>query len=311
MRIVVFGTGGIGGYYGGRLAQAGEDVTFVARGNHLQAMRDHGLRVESVKGDFTIEPAQAVSDVSGLGPVDAVLVGVKTWQLADTAEAIRPILGPDTAVVPFQNGVEATMELSSMLGPEHVLVGIARIFAFIGGPGVIRHIGGPASIAFGERDNRLTDRVAALRAAFERAHGVALESPEDINIALWEKFLFVVACGSVGAISRMPFGVFRAVPSTRRMLKDAMGEIQALARAHGVFLGDDVIERNMAFVDAQLPVGTTSLQRDLGEGRRSELDAWTGAVVRLGRERGVPTPIHSFIYDALLPTELRARDEIS
>ncbi len=310
MRIVVFGTGGIGGYYGGRLAQAGEDVTFVARGEHLRAIQASGLRVESVKGDFAIQPAKAVRDVSDLGPVDAVLVGVKTWQLAETAEAIRPVLGPETAVVPFQNGVEATMELASMLGPEHVLVGIARIFSFIGEPGLIRHIGGPASIAFGERDNRPSDRVAALRTAFERAKGLALETPEDINHALWEKFLFVVACGSVGAISRMPFGVFRSVSSTRQMLLGAMGEIRDLARAHGVFLPHDVIERNMEFVDAQLPVGTTSLQRDLAEGRRSELDAWTGAVVRLGRERGVPTPIHSFIYDALLPTELKARDEI-
>ncbi len=306
MRIVILGTGGIGGYFGGRLAQAGEDVTFVARGEHLRAIREHGLRVESVKGDFTIRPANATDDPLSLGEADVIIVAVKTWQLAEAAEAIRRLIGPGTAVLPFQNGVEATKELAARLGADHVLTGTAKIFSFIGGPGLIRHIGGRASIAFAESDNRPSERVTKLRAAFEHA-GVTIDSVTDIQVELWEKFVFVVASGSIGAISRTPFGVFRSAPSTRRMLERAMTEIRDVGRAHGVALADDVVARSMAFVDAQVPEGTTSLQRDIAAGRPSELDAWTGAVVRLGRERGVETPVHAFIYDALLPGEQVAR----
>jgi 2-dehydropantoate 2-reductase len=306
MRFAVYGTGGIGGYFGGRLAQAGEEVAFVARGAHLDAMRADGLVVESVRGDFTVRPVTATDDPADIGPVDVVVVAVKTWQLPDVAAAMAPLLRPDTIVLPFQNGVEASDLLAEVVGRERVLLGAARIFAFIDGPGRIRHLGGPASLAFGEMDGGTSARVERLRDVMERA-GIAVERPADMRVALWEKLLFVVSLGGVGAVARVPVGVLRSVPETRAMLREAMGEIAAVARASGVALSDDTVERALAAVDAQPASATTSLQRDLATGRRSELDAWNGAVVRLGAAVGVPTPLHRFMYGALLPTELEAR----
>jgi len=231
---------------------------------------------------------------------------VKTWQLSDVAEAMAPLLGPDTIVLPFQNGVEASDLLAATVGRERVLLGAARIFAFIDGPGRIRHLGGPASLAFGEMDGGTSARVERLRDVMERA-GIAVERPADMRVALWEKLLFVVSLGGVGAVARVPVGVLRSVPETRALLREAMDEIAAVARASGVMLSDDAVERALAAVDAQPASATTSLQRDLAAGRRSELDAWNGAVVRLGAAAGVPTPLHRFMYGALLPTELDAR----
>ncbi len=300
------GAGGVGGYFGARLVQAGEEVAFVARGAQLEALRTSGLRIESPRGNAVLGRQRASGEARELGPVDAVLLCVKTWQVAEAAHAIRPLLGPDTCVVPFQNGVEAADALIAALGRAPVLGGVAKIVAYMDGPGVIRELGGPTAAAFAELDNRASARVERLRDAFRRA-GLEVETPADIHAAIWAKFLFVASGGGVGAVARMPIGVVRRVPATRRLLEGGMAEIAALARARGVRLPDDIVGRTMAFVDTLPAEGTASLQRDIAEGRRSELDAWSGAVVRLGREAGVPTPVHAFIYDSLLPSELRAR----
>ncbi|MGH7629327.1 MAG: ketopantoate reductase family protein, partial [Gemmatimonadales bacterium] len=218
----------------------------------------------------------------------------------------RPLIARDTCLVPFQNGVEAAGELIATLGPAPVLGGVAKIVAFVAAPGVIHDVGGPTAAAFAELDNRPSTRVERLRAAFRRA-GLEVETPPDIQAAIWAKFLFVASAGGVGAVARMPIGVLRRVPETRRLLQGAMAEIAALARARSVRLPDDIVTRTMAFADTLPADGTASLQRDIAEGRRSELESWSGAVVRLGREGGVPTPIHAFIYDSLLPLELHAR----
>lgn len=309
MRIVVFGTGGVGGYFGGRLAEAGEDVTFIARGEHLQAIHKHGLRVGSVKGDFVIQPAQATDDPAQVGEVDVVLVSVKAWQIPEVAQAMRPLIGPETFVVPLQNGVEAPEQLAAVLGPEHVLGGLAKIFSFIVEPGCIHHIGGSASVTFGELDNRRSERAELLCAAFVRA-GVSAEMPPDIHVALWEKFLLVVPFGGLGAVARAPIGTLRSLPETRRMLEQGMREILNVAQKRNIPLAEDVVAKSMTFIDAQLPSGTASLQRDIINGKPSELEAWTGAVVRLGQEVGVATPLHAFFYHSLLPLELRARGEL-
>ncbi|AHG92332.1 2-dehydropantoate 2-reductase (plasmid) [Gemmatirosa kalamazoonensis] len=309
MRFAVVGVGGIGGYFGGRLALAGEDVAFVARGAHLAALRERGLAVESVRGDFALPSVMATDDPVAVGPVDVVLVGVKTWQLGDVAATMGPMLGPETVVIPFQNGVEAADVLGATVGRQRVLLGTARIFSFIDGPGRIRHLGGPASLAFGETDGGSSPRVERIRAAMERA-GITVERPADMRVELWEKFLFVVSLGGVGAVARVPVGVLRAVPETRALLRRAMTEIGEVARASGVTLPGDAIDRAMTFVDAQPAGATTSLQRDLADGRPSELEAWNGAVVRLGARAGVATPLHEFLYHALLPTELRSRGEL-
>ncbi len=308
MRIAVFGTGGAGGYFGGRLAQAGEDVVFIARGEHLQALRTHGLRVDSAKGDFVLQSVQATDAPTQVGVVDVVLLGVKTWQLSEAAQAMRPLIGPDTVGVPLQNGVEAPAQVATVLGAKHVLGGLAKIISFKVGPGHILHPGLEPHVIFGELDNRPSERAEGLRQAFERAR-VLVEIPPDIQAALWDKFLFVVSWGGVGAVTRAPIGVLRSVPETRQMLERAMHEIFAVARTCKIALPEDAVHKTMAFVDGMPPGGTTSLQRDIVDGKPSELASWNGAVVRLGQEVGVATPLHAFIYHSLLPLESRARGE--
>jgi 2-dehydropantoate 2-reductase len=309
MRIAIFGAGGVGGYFGAQLARAGEEVIFIARGEHLQAIRTYGLRVETHKGEIVIQPAQASDDPIQVGVVDAVILGVKAWQVTEAARAMRPMIGPETFVVPLQNGVEAPSQLAAVLGAKNVLGGLCGTMSWIVGPGHIRSIGEAHFIKFGELDKRPSERAEQLRQAFERA-GVKVEVPSDIHVALWEKFLFVVAFGGVGAVTRAPIGVIRTLPETRRLLEQCMREIFAVAHARQIALSDGIVEKSMTFLDSLAPSGTTSLQRDIVDGKPSELDAWNGAVLRLGREVGVTTLLHEFIYHSLLPLELRARGQL-
>ena len=308
MRIAVFGTGGVGGYFGGRLAQSGQDVTFIARGAHLKAIQSNGLKVTSVKGDFAINPAQATDNPRDIGVVDAVLVAVKAWQVPEVAEAIRPLVGPDTCVLPLENGVEAPTQLASILGAEHVLGGLCRVISYIGEPGRIHHDGGDDFVALGELDNRPSSRVEALQHAFA-SEGLTVETPKDIHAAMWAKFLFISAFSGVGAVTRSPAGVTRTLPETRSMLEAAMTETYNVATARGITLPQDAVAVGMAAMDRQPEVGEASMQRDIMDGRPSELESQTGAVVRLGVEAGVPTPTHEFIYRCLLPQETRARQQ--
>jgi len=307
MRIAVFGTGGVGGYFGGRLAQAGEDVVFIARGRHLEAMRRDGLRVESVDGDFAVHPVEATEDPREAGPADAVLLGVKAWQVKEAGRALPPLLGAGGFVVPLQNGVEAADELAAEVGPERVVGGLCKIVSFVVGPGRIRHAGVAPRIEFAERDGRRSDRVERLRAAFEKAAGLSVATPSDIAAALWEKFLFIAPLSGVGAVTRMPAGPVRSVPESREMLETAMREVFDLARARGIGLRKDAVARTMSYVDGLPADSTASMQRDILEGRPSELDYQTGAIVRLARECRVPVPVNEFIYRSLLPGERRAR----
>jgi 2-dehydropantoate 2-reductase len=268
-----------------------------------------GLQVDSIKSDFVVKPVHVTDNPAEVGKVDVVLVGVKAWQVLEAAQAMRPLVGPETFVVPLQNGVEASSELAAVLGAQHVLGGLAKIISFIVGPRHIRHTGTEPYVAFGELDNRPSQRGERLRQAFVRA-GVTVGIPPDIQVALWDKFLFVVSWGGVGAVTRTPIGVLRSVPETRQILEQAMHEIFAVARAHEIALPEDVIGKTMTFVDSLPPGGTTSLQRDIMEGKPSELAAWNGAVVRLGHEVGIATPLHTFIYNSLLPLELRARGQL-
>lgn len=311
MRIAIWGTGGVGGYFGGRLAQAGEDVFFVARGAHLQAIRANGLSVESVAGDFTVRRAQATDNASEVGPVDVVIVGVKAWQVPQAAEQMKPVVTSDTVVLPLQNGVEAPRQLADVLGREHVLGGLCRIMSFISAPGTIRHVGIEPYVALGELDNRRSERVARLKETLDRAQGITAEVPEDINLAMWRKFLLIAAWSGVGAATRAPIDVMRNQPETRALLIQAMEEIVAVAQAHGVALSQTDIEKTMAFMDGLAAGGTASMQRDIVEGRPSELASQNGAVARLGEEKGVATPLHRFLYYSLLPQERRARGELS
>lgn len=310
MRIAVFGTGAVGGYLGGRLAEAGEDVVFIARGENLEALGAHGLRVDSIKGDFVVHPISATDDPTQAGVVDVILLGVKAWQVPEAAQAMRPMVGPKTFVVPLQNGVEAPSQLADVLGQEHVLGSSCGFIAFIVEPGHIRHAGADPFIRFGELDNRPSERVERLRQAFDRTSGLTVEVPSDIKVALWQKFMFVTAWSGMGAVTRAPIGVFRSQPGTRQMLAQTISEIYNLARARNIALSKDIVSKTMKFLDSMPPDGTASMQRDIINGKPSELDAQNGAVVRMGQEAGVGTPINAFIYNSLLPMEMRARGQL-
>lgn len=307
MRIAIFGTGGVGGYFGGRLAQAGEDVTFIARGEHLRAIKSRGLRVDSHTGDFTIFPAKATDDVREVGEVDLVIVGVKAWQVPEAAREMKPLVGPRTTVVPMQNGVDAASQLGSELGGESVIGGLCRIVSFVVGPGHIRHAGYKPSIIIGELDNRRSDRVVAIEQIFKRA-GVEITIAADIQVALWTKFLFIASFSGIGAVANAPAGVIRSDPKWRSQMIKAMEEIYALAHARGIKLPSDAIDTVLTGVDSLPDDATSSMQRDIAAGKPSELESQTGAVVRLARETGVAAPTHEFIYDTLKPAGDKTRD---
>ncbi len=291
MRFAIIGTGGVGGYFGGRLAQAGEDVIFLARGEHLRAIRERGLRVDSIEGDFIIHPAQATDDPNSVGAVDAALVAVKAWQLPEAIQQMRALMGEGAFAVWLGNGIEGTDQLVEAFGRERVVGGLCRVSSFIGGAGVIRHVGVQPSIVFGELDQAQSPRVEALREAFAHCAGVRVEVPPDIHVALWEKFIFIAAVSGVGAVTRQPMGVYRTVAESRSMLIAALEETSALARARGVAIPADLAERILANnIDKASPTVVASMHKDIVEGHPSELEAQTGYVIRLGRALGIPTP---------------------
>ena len=218
MRIAVFGTGGVGGYFGGRLAEAGNDVIFIARGAHLEAIRRHGLRVESIAGNFQVAPAAVSDDPAAVGTVDLVLVGVKAPQVPEAARAMKPLIGPDTAVLPLQNGVEAAGQLGRVLGPAPVIGGLCKLIAMIAGPGRICHLGMAPQIVFGEMDNTVSDRVMRIKALFDGCRGLEARIAEDIHAAIWGKFIFIAAFSGVGAVTRVAAGIMRTIPETRHLI---------------------------------------------------------------------------------------------
>jgi len=305
-RIVVFGAGAVGGYFGGRLAQAGQHVTFIARGAHLDAIRRNGLQVSSPTGDFVATPATATDDTSSVGVADVVLVGVKAGAVSGLAATLRPLIGAHTVVVPLQNGVEAASDLMAAVGSERIIGGLCRIVASVTAPGRIAHAGIEPTVVLGELDGSHSPRVG-LVAALLRSADVAVEISDDIQAALWEKFLLVAPWGGLGGVTRVTLDVLCSTPETRRLLEAAMTEVATLAAAHGVTLAADVVSRTLEFLDAVPSGSTASMQRDLMERRPSELDAQIGTVVRLGRKWGVDTPVNTFLYDCLAPGERLAR----
>ena len=300
MKIAVMGAGAIGGYFGGRLAKAGFDVSFIARGAHLDVIRKNGLKVLSPLGDFTIHPATVTDDPAEVGPVDVILFMVKNYDTLRAAEQIRPLVGPDTAIIPFQNGVEARAMLSNVLGARHVLGGVAFIPASIQEPGVIKHNAELAKLVFGEFDKQITTRVVAFLDALEKA-GVTGEIPADISMVLWSKLMFLTSMSAINCITRQPVGLVQSDGETIALYMDAMREVAAVAAAHGVSLGEEAIANNMALAKSFPPNNKTSMFQDLEAGQRLEIVYLSGAVVRLGREKGIETPIHRTAWVAIKP----------
>jgi 2-dehydropantoate 2-reductase len=311
MRIAVYGSGGVGAYFGGRLAQIGQDVTFIARNENLAVLRSQGLKVGSIAGDFIIDRVEATNNPSEVGVVDYVLCCVKSWQVTAAARAMMPMVGPDTLVIPLQNGVEAPAQLASILDPANVLGGLCAIIAFLASPGHVKHSGANPLIRFGHLDNHPDPRVNALSEIFNHCSGVKSSIPDDIVVAMWQKFMLITPWSGLGAVSRAPIGVLLEQPETRDLLTRGIEEVYQVGRALGVNLPADSVDRTVATLGDIPPNSTTSMQRDLVRGRPSELDAQNGAVVRLAYEAGIDTPINRFFLYSLRSLELRARGALT
>jgi 2-dehydropantoate 2-reductase len=298
MRIAVIGTGGIGAPYGASLANAGAEVSFVARGAHLAAMQANGLRVEGDRGETLVRPAQATDDIASIGPVDYVLCCVKLWDVESAGEQIRPIVGPQTAVIPLQNGVDAAQRLIAILGREAVMGGTAYVTGSIGAPGVVRQTGTYQQMTFGELDRRPSTRGERLKALCAAAGFEGILSP-DIMVPVWQKFILLVPLSGLNALTRRPLGEYRADPDLAALLEAALRETIAVGRAEGVNLPPDSFERTMAQIRSMPPYHMVSMGNDLLRGNRLELPWFAGKVVELGRRHAIPTPVNGFIYAAL------------
>jgi 2-dehydropantoate 2-reductase len=299
MRIVVMGSGGTGGFFGAKLARAGEDVTFVARGEHLRAIQARGLSVTSaIEGSWTVK-APAVERLDGQPPAELVLFCVKSFDTESAAHALLPVIGPDTGVLSIQNGVDNEEKLERIVGTGHVLGGMAQVFATIAGPGAIQHflLG---RIQFGEMDGRESPRARAFLAACERA-GIPCELSRDVARTLWQKYVYLVAQSGMSSVTRCPAGVIRTVPETRRLFRLLLEEMAALAQAAGVDLGPDIVDVNMRMLDSLGANAFSSLHHDLIQGKRLELEALQGHAVKLAVRYSVPTPNLFAVYAALKP----------
>ncbi|WP_340067159.1 2-dehydropantoate 2-reductase [Ascidiimonas aurantiaca] len=306
MRIVVYGIGGVGGYFGGKLAKSGVHITFIARGEHLHAITTSGLQVRSIYGDFIAYPDKVTANIAEVQSPDLILLAVKTWQLEEVARSIQPHLEDHTLVMPLQNAVNNIEKLQSILPPNQILGGLCRIISFVEGPGRIWHKAFHPQILFGEVNNEKTKRIAEVQKAFNTA-GIDNKIPDNIQLAIWQKFLFIATLSGLGALTRAEIGVMRSTPQVRELMLQVAGEICLLARAKGIGLNEQDVARVMATIDKQDPHTTASMQRDLMEGRPSELEDFNGYIVKEASRWKVPVPVNQFIYSCLLPMELKAR----
>jgi 2-dehydropantoate 2-reductase len=298
MRIAIMGSGGVGGYFGARLAQAGCDVGFIARGAHLAALRERGLVLESKLGNVNLSKVCATDDPATLGPVDLVIISVKLWDTEASARAISPIVGPATTVLSLQNGVQKDDVLRRVLGDRPILGGICYISATIARPGVISHTGTVQKIVFGEYDGQRSERAEAFLEACRRA-GIDVELSLEIRKAIWEKFVFLVGLSAATTAIRLPIGPIRNHPRTRRFLLDIMREVVAVGRAQGVALSPEYAEDLLAYCDGLPAEMASSMYHDLERGNRLEVDWLSGAVAQLGQTMGIPAPINRAVSDIL------------
>lgn len=299
MRILVVGSGGTGGYFGAKLARAGEEVTFLARGAHLQAMCDRGLTVRSaVEGEWNVQ-VEATDAVAGHETADLVLFCVKSFDTDSAAGLIRPVIGPDTAVLSLQNGIDNEHKLTRSLGAGHVLGGVAYVFANIESPGVIAHhqLG---RIVLGEMDGGASERTAAIVETLETA-GIDAVADPAITTTLWRKYVFLVALSGTTAVTRLPVRFIREVPETRELWRRQVAELLALAEADGADLDADTMQSCDNLLESLGPNNYSSLYHDLTAHKRLELDALHGHAIRLGRQHGVPTPTLFAVYASLMP----------
>ena len=299
MKIAVMGTGAMGGYVGARLAAAGAEVTFIARGPHLAAIRKDGLKVTSPLGDAHINPAAATDDPAQVGPVDMILLGVKLYDVADAAKAALPMLGPETGIISLQNGVKAPTMIAGIAGTAHSVPGVALINGEIAEPGVIQH-NAMNGLTVGETDGRASGRLERL-VELARKGGLEATLSADIRLEMWRKVLLLTPMAGLSAMTRVAMARLRETPETWRLAAPAMAEVVAVAQAEGVGLAEADIENTLAFVQAMVPTWQASLTVDLMLGKRLEVEWLHGTICRLGEKHGIDTPFHRVVLGALMP----------
>jgi 2-dehydropantoate 2-reductase len=300
MRIAVMAAGGVGGYFGARLAQAGHDVAFIARGRHLAAIRERGLVVKSAAGDIRIAKAVASDDPNSLGGFDVVLFAVKLWDTETAAAAMRPLLAGGGFVIPFQNGVESIERIGAVVGAAQVMGGVAYIAATIAEPGIIAHTGQMARLRFGPVRR---EQEAAAQSFHEACSGAGIDAElvADIHRAVWEKFVFLVAMSGVTSATRQPIGAIRSDADLRACLEDAMREAWAVGRSRAIALADNFIAQQMVFADGLPAEMKSSMLNDLVAGNRLEAPWLSGAVARMAKQAGIAAPVNSTLYAAIKP----------
>ena len=298
MRVAVMGSGGLGGYFGALLAKGGTDVSFLARGSHLEAMQRDGLRVEGGPEPFHLKHVRATHDPGEIGSVDLVMVCVKLWDTDVALQQLRPLVGPDTALVSFQNGVLKDSMLRSAYNDSQLIGGVAYVATTVSEPGVIRRTGPLQRLIVGEFDGRRSARVEAFHAA-ARAGGIDAEISADVRRAIWEKFVFLIGLSATTTTMRLPIGPIRENPQSRGLLLDLMREVVAVGRAHGVPLPEDYAEQRLEFADSVSAEMTSSMHHDLERGNRLEVPWLSGGVVKLGKDVGVETPLNRAVADIL------------
>lgn len=308
MRVAVIGSGGVGGFVGGRLARAGHEVAFLARGEHLHALREHGLRVRSTEGDFEMPSVTATDRIEELGPADLYLFTVKAYDTDTVARALQPNVRPGATVLTLQNGIDNHERIDGIVGAGTALAGTIRIETSIAEPGVIAHTSQGHAIHIGEvgADGPSSERVERLLAAFKEA-GLNARLAREMRTALWDKFLFLVPFAALSTLARAPIGEILAQPELTETMEALLAEIAAIASAEGIDVGADAIEKRMGFMRQLHPEFKSSMQRDLERGKRLEVDALTGTVVRLGARHAIPTPVHACINAVLTLEDRRAQ----
>ncbi len=307
MKIGIIGTGGVGGYFGARLASSGNDVTFIARGEHLKAIKKNGLIVKSIKGDLTIDSAKASDKLEDLADCELIILGTKAYHVKDIAKGLSTVLNKKALILPLQNGVLATEELTEYFDKKQILGGLCIIFSNIESPGVINHMGLEPSITFGEIDNTIKERTLEIKTVFENAD-ITCKLTDDIEAALWKKFILICLSG-FGTISNTGYGLVRETPETRQMLIDSLTEVSEIAKAKDIKLDNDIVEKSIAYVDTYPPEAMSSLSRDVLSGKQSEIEYQNGTVVRFGKELGIDTPVNRFIYGFVKLVEKKMKNQ--
>ncbi|PCH76322.1 MAG: 2-dehydropantoate 2-reductase [Flavobacteriaceae bacterium] len=306
MKILIYGTGGVGGYFGARLAQSGNELTFIARGAHLKAMQQEGLKLMSPKGNYTVSSATYLEKITGIADFDLIIIAVKTWQLKEVARDILPLLSDHTLVLPLLNGVTNCDVLLDILPPKHVIGGLCKIVSKITKPGEITHLSYEPTLIFGALNNTKTDSILRLEKVLNQApfHSVLAT---NIQTQIWTKFVFICTISAIGALTRSSIGAMIGQEEVYKMMKDTATEILRISKAKGIILKEDILQKQFQIIKQQPYDTTSSLQRDIMAGKPSELDSQNGVVVAFGKELGIPTPVNSFIYYSLLLQEENAR----